>query len=136
MKSRMFSALPVVGASMGLALTPLAVRAQDSAVSYEDAMKCSALFSLIASGAEGSDEADFEDLAARWLVVAIKRDGTEDGSKAESEIDSLVDDLIDTIGEFETEEEGEAFLVKGIDFCEGKHELIAEEIDGIEFEEE
>ena len=136
MKSNMFSALAYAGATLGLALAPVAAQAEDSPVSYDDAMKCSALFAVIASGAEGSDEAEFEDVQARWLVVAMNRDGTEDGSKAQSEIDSLVDDPVDTLGEFETEEEGETFLLKGLEFCEGKHEQIAEEIDGIEFEDE
>ena len=131
----MKSILPSALAVIGLAMMPVASHAQEDSVSYEDAMQCSALFSLLAGASAGDeDEAESQDMAARWLVVAMNRDGTEDGSQAESEIDSLVDELIDALEEAPSEEEGEAFLMEGFDFCEAKHVIIAEEIDGIEFE--
>jgi len=132
MKTVFFSAL----ATFGLATAPIAASAEETPVSYDDAMKCSALFSLLAAAAEGTETAEFADMSARWLVVAIARDGTEDGSKAEAELEPMLDELINALEEFSEDEEavGEQFLLKGIEFCEGKHQTIAEEIDGIEFE--
>lgn len=131
MKTIISSALAVIG----LAMAPVAAHAgDDDAVSYDDAMKCSALFAVLAAASDGDDTAELEGMVTRWLVVAMDRDGTEDGSKAEGELDALVDELIDVVDGAESEEEAEAFFTKGIEFCEGKHEQIAEEIDGIELD--
>lgn len=126
----------VILIALGLAAVPVSATAEEGPVSYDDAMKCSALFSLLSGASEGSEVAEFEDMATRWLVVAMDRDGTEDGSKAEAELEPMLDKLIEALEEFSDQEEsaGEEFLTKGIEFCEGKHELIAEEIDGIELE--
>lgn len=133
MKTTVFPAL----AGLSLAVSPIpAVAQDDSDVSYDDALRCSALFSLFANGSEGSDTAEFQDLATRWLVVAMNRDGTEDGSQAELDFERTFDELVEAVNEIGEEEEavGEEFLLKGIDFCEAKHALIAEEIDAIETE--
>lgn len=133
MKTTVFPAL----AGLSLAVSPIAATAQDNGgVSYKDALRCSALFSLIANGSQGSDTAEFQDLATRWLVVAMNRDGTEDGSQAELDFERTFDELVEGLNELGEEEEtvGEEFLLKGIDFCEAKHELIADEIDAIETE--
>ena len=126
----------LMAASLGLCAYPLAASDEESAVSYDDAMKCSALFTLLSGASEGSEVAEFEDIATRWLVVAMDRDGTEDGSKAQAEHEPMLDKLIEALEEFGDQEEsaGEKFLTEGIEFCEGKHKLIAEEMDGIEIE--
>lgn len=123
-------------AALGLALVPVATHAEDEGdVSYETAMKCGALFSYISALEEEDEEAQMEmlDLSTRWLVVAMVRDGTEDGSVAEAEFEPLVDELIaevDAMDDAGTEE----FLLEGISYCEGQHELIAEEMESIELE--
>ena len=126
----------LMAASLGLGVSPLAASAEDSPVSYDDAMKCSALFTLLSGASEGSEVAEFEDMATRWLVVAMDRDGTEDGSKAEAELEPMLDKLIEAVEEFSDQEEaaGEQFLTEGIEFCEGKHAQIADEIEGIEID--
>ena len=133
-----FTKFAVLGLA-GLALSPVnAIAAQDDAeaetVDYDAAMQCSALFSLLSSASEGEDESELQDMAARWLVVAMDRDGTEDGSKAEAELSPLVDELIATLEDAPDEAAGEEFLNDGVNFCEQKHEAIAEEIDAIELE--
>lgn len=134
MKSKMLLGLAV----LGLVTAPAGVHAQSGAessggVSYDDAMQCSALFTLLASSMEGEPEADgLLDMATRWLVVAMARDGTEDGSVAEAALETTVNSLISELEGMESERQGEAFLLEGVDFCDGKETDIADEFYGIE----
>jgi hypothetical protein len=129
MKSKIASALVLIG----LAAAPLAATTSDDGdtVSYEDALQCSALYSVLAGASEGSDTAILEAEATRWLVYSMGRDGTEDGSKASDDMIVMVDDLI---AELDDTVEGEEFLYLGIDFCAEKRELVADELDAIELE--
>jgi hypothetical protein len=130
--------LPAALAMIGLALTPSGVTAKDdgadaASVSYDDAMKCSALFGLLAGSVDGEDEAILQDAAARWLLAAMGRDGTSDGSTAQGELEGMVEALIMALDEAPDEATAEEFLNEGITFCEGKQLAIADEMGAIAF---
>lgn len=117
-----------------LALTPIAavaVNDGEEAVSYDDALKCSALYGLLADLSEGEDAEILKAEAARWLIAAMSRDGSEDGSQAQGELELVVQALITELEEMP--DDSEEVLIYGIDFCEGKYDRIAEEMDAIEF---
>lgn len=126
-------------AVLGLVTAPAGVHAQSGSessgnVSYEEAMQCSALFTLLASSLEGeAEEEGLIDMAARWLVVAMTRDGTEDGSVAEEELQAMVNSLISHLEGMGSEQQGEQFLTEGVDFCDGKEVAISDEFNSIEF---
>ena len=107
-------------------------------VNYDVSMRCSALYTFLAGSVEGEPEEEgLIDIGARWLVLAMDRDGTEDGSKAESELEGMVDRLmahLDTMGDDEDEIEG--FLFEGVDFCEGQQTSVQDEFDAVTFDEE
>jgi hypothetical protein len=135
MKSNMLLGLAV----LGLVAVPAGVHAQSGSessgnVSYEEAMQCSALFSLLASSMEGeAEEETLIDMATRWLVVAMTRDGTEDGSVAGEGLQSMVNSLISHLEGMESEKQSEKSLMEGAEFCDGKKDAIADEFHGIEF---
>ena len=129
----MFKTIVTTAAAIGLLAAPVPSQAEDDGeVSFDSAMQCSALFTYIAAIEEGGDDTeDMLDLSTRWLVVAMARDGTEDGSVAQESLEPLVDQLIDEVAAMDASD-AEQFLLDGIEFCEGQHELIAQEIDTIE----
>lgn len=125
-------------AVLGLVLTPVSALAADDggetdAVGYDDAMQCSALYTLLASSDEG-DAGDqvLLDMAARWLVVAMNRDGSEDGSVAEAGLEPMVGELIAELESIGSEQSGEEFLLQGIAFCDEKETAISDEFGSIE----
>lgn len=131
MKSTIASALAIIG----LATVPAAANAAfEGAVDYDDSMQCAALYSLLASASEGSDEAVLQDMATRWLIYSMGRDGTEDGSKATEELPAMVDGLMMALDDTADEAAGEEFLTEGLDFCEDKQNLVADELEAIELE--
>ena len=71
-----------------LAAAMVPVQAQAEGVGYDDAIECGALYSFLASSLEGQPGEGFlVDLAARWVVLAMDRDGTDDGSRAQDELE-------------------------------------------------
>ena len=128
----------LVSASLlALGGTITAVQAEDgSEVSYEDALRCGALYSVLTASLEGEPEEEvLEDIAIRWVTVAMLRDGTEDGSRADAEIEGTVEELTGKIMEYgEDQESIDEFLTAGVGWCEGKQELIADEFESIEYE--
>ena len=131
---------------LGLGLSAIALLASSVAlaeeeaegVNYDISMRCSSLYTFLAGSVEGEPEEEgLLDTAARWLVLAMDRDGTEDGSKAESELEEMVDRLmahLDIMGDDEDEIEG--FLTEGVDFCAAQQETVQDEFDAVDFSEE
>ena len=134
MKSNMLLGVAV----FSLAAMPFGVSAQEEntgmdEVSYLDAMQCSALFTVLGASDEGEEEGqELLDMSARWLVVAMNRDGSDDGSVAEAELEPMVRELIAELEGMESEQDGESFLLEGIDFCDQKAMAISDEFDSIE----
>ena len=131
MKARFVSAL----ALLALVVTPAVARSDETrdggGVSYVQVMECSAVFSYLSSTGEGRAAAADEELAAKWLVIAMRRDGTADGRLADAELIPMIEDLIATLEQAPNSNAGDRFLDDMIDFCEAKEQVIAEEFRGI-----
>lgn len=130
--------IAVVLAGVGLALTSTAAPAAqtDDAkgdVVYTDAMECSSLYSVMSTYAE--DEAianELIDAAARWLLIAMNRNGTDDFEVATQDLTQRVNSLTAELDAQADDEERQALLFGGIDECEAIREAIADEFDSID----
>jgi hypothetical protein len=101
------------------------------AVSYGDALACSALFSVLGGSADNSvEEADLIDLAARWLVIAMDRKGLGP-DEAEKALLTSLEGLMADLQSQDSDDAREELLLQGIDICDGHYALIAEEFDNI-----
>ncbi len=121
---------------LALATAPIAAIAGSGAnardVSYQDAMDCSAVFSVLSTSSRRSSEAaDFEDSATRWLVIAMRRDGSGDGSYADAALIPLIEELIDTLDAIPSAARRETFMYDMVDFCDTEQERIADEFNSI-----
>ena len=85
---------------------------------------------MVAAG-EGRAAAADEELAAKWLVIAMRRDGTADGRLADAELIPMIEDLIATLEQAPNSNAGDRFLDDMIGFCEAKEQVIAEEFRSI-----
>ncbi|RNJ64093.1 MAG: hypothetical protein EDM03_07075 [Porphyrobacter sp. IPPAS B-1204] len=128
-----------MAAGIGLALTPLATDAaraqgqtQNTAVkgvSYDEAMSCSGLFSVLAGSAENeADEEQLIDLAAQWLMVAAARKGAGELPSI-AEIQEVTAALNGVLDELESASERETVLFEALDACEARYNLIPEEFE-------
>lgn len=104
-------------------------------VSYIDAMDCSAVYSILSTSSEGRSSAAYEELAARWLVIAMRRDGTTDGRRADADLIPLIEDIIETFDQVPEAGAIDRFIDDMIGFCETKEELIADEFERIKLNE-
>jgi len=122
-------------AMIGFAITPVAGLAGDDTeqrgISYRDAMDCSAVYSILSTSSEGRNSAAYEELAARWLVIAMRRDGTQDGRRADADLIPLIEDMIETFDAAPEAGAVDRFIEDMIGFCETKEERIAEEFNSI-----
>lgn len=100
-------------------------------VSYADAMDCSAVFSLLSTTSGARFAAEHEEMAARWLVIAMRRDGSGDGSRADAELIPLIEELIDTLNDVPSAGRREAFMDDMVNFCDAEAERIADEFNAI-----
>jgi hypothetical protein len=100
-------------------------------VSYVEAMECGAVFTFLSSTSEGSTAAEYEERGAKWLVIAMRRDGTPDGRLAEAEFIPMVEDLVETLEQAPDPNAGDRFLDDMIGFCETKEQVIADEFNRI-----
>lgn len=100
-------------------------------VSYVEAMECSAVFTYLASASDGPGAAAIEERAAKWLVIAMRRDGTADGRLADAELIPMVEDLVEVLEQAPDPADVEIFLDDLIGFCEAKEKVIAAEFDKI-----
>lgn len=116
-----------------LALSAPANAVQDS-VEYDDALKCSALYSILAGSIEGEPEEEaLIETASRWLVVAMNRDGTEDGSRADQELEGKAFELLEKLESFgDDEDQMTAFLEFGVNWCDEKQAVVIDEFDAAE----
>ncbi len=105
--------------------------AGDRDVSYEDAMDCSAVFSLLSTTSRSSEAAGHEETAARWLVIAMRRDGSRDGSIADAALIPLIEELIDTLNAAPSAARRDAFIDDMVGFCDAQAERIAGEFNRI-----
>ncbi|MXO91627.1 hypothetical protein [Pontixanthobacter aquaemixtae] len=103
---------------------------------YKAAMRCSALHSFYAGVSEDEPEAEalHEEVALRWLTLAMARDG-EEGERALEEHEAVVELLIERLNEMEDDPEGiEEFLTEAYETCEELQLAHAEEFDAVEVE--
>lgn len=123
------------------ALAPLALIAAPAAaqsyetkdqggVSYVEALECSAVFTYLSSTGEARAAAANEERGAKWLVIAMRRDGTPDGRLADAELIPMIENLVEVLDEA-PEKAGDRFLLEMIDFCETKEKVIADEFNRI-----
>lgn len=96
-------------------------------VTYVEALECSAVFTLLYTESVGQAAADYEELAARWLVVAMRRDGTPDGRLADAEFIPMMEDLVDVLDNAPDAATADRFIDDMIGFCEAKEAEIAGE---------
>jgi len=138
MKRTFVSAVSALALGSLSVSSPLAAEdaLEEPSITYDDALKCSALYSFLAAASDGEPEGPaLLDVAVRWLTLAMDRDGSEDGSVAEAALGPKTDDMIAALEEMgENEAQVEAFLEYGIEFCAGKQGMVAEEFDAIEVE--
>lgn len=126
-----------LGLTAGLSLTLAGVPAQagdGEAVNYDDTMQCSALYTFLGAIAETGEETVYLlDVAARWLVLAMVRDGTADGSVAGAALEPMVEALMGELdGMGEDEAAIDEFLDAGIEYCEVTKEAVAEEFAAVD----
>lgn len=112
----------------GCAAVP-AQAAESADLSYTDAMSCSALYTYLGASVEGeSEEPVLLDIAARWLVLAMFRDGTDDGLLAEAELETTVEALLAELVGFNNDEAAiRDWLDDGVQWCEATQQTVAEE---------
>tara|TARA_B100001765_G_C19380729_1_gene283341 strand:+ start:218 stop:619 length:402 start_codon:yes stop_codon:yes gene_type:complete len=120
------------------ALAPMAVfpAQAEEPLTYNGALSCSALHTVLAGGqeAEGNSEdaSILQDYASKWLIMAMARDGS-DGERAPADYDQRTDALVDTINEM-SESEAEGFLTDMLERCDAYEVAYAEEFDAIELD--
>lgn len=114
---------------------PAAARSDETrdqgGVSYVEAMECSAVFTYLSSIGEGRSAAKYEERGAKWLVIAMRRDGTPDGRLADAELIPMIEDLVEVLEQVPDPNDGERFLDDLTDFCEVKESQIADEFNKI-----
>jgi len=116
-----------------LMLTASPLAANGEVVGYEDAIECSALFTYISALNDEGPDQDLIDLSAKWLVLAMDRDGTSDGSRAEEELGPRVELLAEEIEDMgENDDIIQQMLFGRIEYCEAIHEEVADEFDELE----
>ncbi len=122
--------LAVMGLAPHVALGQDQVPAAAEAVSFEEAMACSALFAILSASAEyETEEAQLLDLSAQWLAAASKRAEAVGAIANETELRLWVDELLGLMGDQEDDAQRESFLLFSIDQCEAKYLLIPDEFD-------
>lgn len=113
--------------------------AQDeTSVAYEDAIGCSALYTFFAATLEGEPEEEvLDEVAIRWLLLAMRRDGSEDGNRAVGELEDRVNILLETAGEMGGDEDKlDTYLSTNAEYCDAKQELVAAEFEAVDTSEE
>ena len=118
-------------AFLPLMTMPVAVDANErlgqNDVTYVEALECSTVFTLLSTESAGQTAADYEELAARWLVIAMRRDGTPDGRLADAEFIPMMEDLVDVLNDVPDPAAADRFIDDMIGFCEAKEAEIAGE---------
>lgn len=135
----MYKIATVIAAGISLATMGTAsIAAEDAApgtdVDYDSAMQCSALYTYLGGVVAGEpEEPVLLDIATRWLVLAMNRDGTEEGDRANDDLEPTVDRLMAELDDMGEDEDAiEAFLNNGVSFCDEAQELVAEEFESID----
>lgn len=118
-------------AALGLTLSPVAAQTANKRVSYDEAMACTSLYTVLAASVKGEPDYDeLFDTASRWLLIAKDRAGRETAVS-----DATVDDWVSSLMTEFTAQVGddarEAFLLEGVDVCEAKYRLISDEFDNV-----
>lgn len=128
MKAYCFAAL--VG--LGLASAPLIAQdAGDGKVDAEEALACSALFAYFSEQDEGQFDYDaLVDMAARWLIVASDRAGSQ-VDLLETELQAALDELITGLEAQSDDEARWALLLRNSEECDANYQLIAAEFDNL-----
>lgn len=106
------------------------------ALSYKNAMKCSALHGFYMAITDKKEPAwtKHEEHATRWLNLAMVRDG-EDGKKAENEYQSVLELLIAKANSMENDiPKLQSFLGEGFSTCQQLQVENDEEFSAVEVE--
>lgn len=116
------------------------VAAQDRAVvSYEDAMRCAALYAVTTEVVGADDPATIavlEDRATRWIAMAMLRDG-ENGARADREIDEVVARLAETLASLAADAAAQTrFANEQFARCDTLEDANEEEFESFELGEE
>lgn len=129
--------LLALGCLLAAAALPAAAQGPAADVAYDDAMVCGSLATVLSASIEGEPETRALDtLAQRWVVIAMRRDGTGDGSKALAELEAYALELVEEIEGYGDDQAAlDRFLDEGIAFCEKLKDRVAPEFDSIEIED-
>lgn len=131
-----FSKLTLGGIVVSALILPMQVQAEasnvtDNLLSYDKAMRCGALhtFFAVVNDDDKEQEKFHDDMAKRWVVLAMVRDGA-DGGKADKEFEPLVGSLIDHVNSMEDDETAMTeFLEEGVEHCSALQEANQTEFD-------
>lgn len=109
--------------------------AQDDDKIYEGAVNCSALHTFLSgmsiAGDDDAAAAEFEDIAVRFLILAIVRNE----ATAEADMMGIVDEIMEIIESAEDEAEIEEFVEAAMIRCDEFRETVAEEYDAVDLPE-
>lgn len=129
-----FSAIKYVPLVLAAVLTAPA-SAQDDQEIYDGAVNCSALHSFLSGMSIADDDeaaaAEFEDIAVRFLIIAMARNEAE----AAADMASIADEIVELVQSAKDEAEIEEFLEEGITRCDAFREIVAEEYDAVDTSE-
>lgn len=119
------------------AIAGSAAYAQPAApLSYKDAMRCGALHGFYMTITPETEAAytKHEDVAARWLTLAMARDGNN-GARAREEYQPVLEGLIDRLNSLENDpSQLESVLISAFQTCEDLQVINTEEFDAAEVE--
>ena len=128
--------LSIVAVATALATMVPSAASADQPLTYSGALTCGAVHVVLSGTQEQQGDAEgaamLQDVASRWLVMAIMRNGS-DGQRAPDDFDARIEALIDRI-EDTAGEEAETFLTEAIERCDAMQKAHADEVDAIDLE--
>lgn len=132
--STMFNAIKYVPLVLAAVLT-VPASAQDDQETYEGAVNCSALYAFLSGMSVVDDDAaasaEFEDIAVRFLLLAMARNE----ATAEADMTRIADDIVELVQSAEDEAEIEEFVEAAITRCDAFRETVADEYDAVDISE-
>lgn len=128
-----------LGAMLSAGLGVPASAQADNVLTYENTMRCSAMY-IVTAGNIGEDDPvaaeRLEETAIRWLLLAINRDAA-DGERADEEIEGVVEALIEKLDAFGEDEEARTdFANRQFKTCDDLRAANSAEYDAVEIDAE
>lgn len=122
--------LVLTATTTAAAQTSNAANTAKGGVGYDEAMACSALFSVLAGFSEGDPvEEELIDTAARWLIIAVDRKGLAGPEDAQDELLETSSNLLEELEMLDDDRLREDLLLEGLDVCEKARKAIASEFE-------